>query len=59
MVRGEVWAASSIRVLIYLAVADLPTLGAYFKKEEVMRIGAFVMAGLLALAVDALAPYLK
>jgi len=34
-------------------------LGAYFKKEEVMRIGAFVMAGLLALAVDALAPYLK
>jgi len=38
--------------LIYLAVADLPKLGAYFKKEEVMRIGAFVMAGLLALAVS-------
>jgi hypothetical protein len=38
--------------LIYLAVADLPKLGAYFKKEGVMRIGAFVMAGLLALAVS-------
>jgi hypothetical protein len=39
-------------VLIYLAVADLSKLGAYFRKEEVMRIGAFVMAGLLALAVS-------